>query len=224
LDAFLSTTYYSRIRFITQLLPLLTVSPRDAAHVISIYAGGFDHKKLKPGQHQIGCPPDAEYGITGVRAHTGFMKNFVFEELAARHVGRLSLSHIYPGLVDGPAFTNADMPGWWVWLWRLLIKPLTTFLRTPSDVCGKVMLYLATDHFPAKGQKVPDGIKVTRGNTGEPGGGAYSLNQWAEPTNEPGTKMFAIVRNDEGVSKKCWDHTMEVLDRIENKNAEKAVP
>src|ERR1700709_2117207 len=91
LDAFLSTTYYSRIRFVLQLMPLLTASPRPG-HVISIYAGGFEDG-TKPGESPIGCPPVETYGRAGVRKHTGFMKNFIFEELAEKNAGKLSLIH-----------------------------------------------------------------------------------------------------------------------------------
>lgn len=219
LDAFLSTVYYSRIRLIMQLLPLLTASPLPG-HVISIYAGGFEDG-TSPGESPIGCPPPATYGVSGVRKHTCFMKNFMFEELAERHAGKLSLSHIYPGLVDGPGFYSPEMPSWFKVLWRLL-KPLASLYMTSADDCGRVMLYLATSRYPAKGtiegadRKLVGGVEVAKSTLGELGGGSYSVGQRGDVGAKG--KSYEKVRQ-EGTSKQVWDHTMEVFMRIEKENA-----
>lgn len=201
-------------------MPLLTASPR-AGHVVSIYGGGMDHTNVKPGKHLIGCPPDAEYGINGVREYASFMKNFVFEELAARHAGRLSLSHVYPGLVDGPGFENPELPVWFRLVLRLVIKPLMFWYMTAPADCGKVMVYVGTDHFPAKGQKVPEGVQPVLGTDGEVGSGAYALGQRADLMSKKNEALYVPVR-EKDVSKKCWDHTMETLERIEKENARTA--
>ncbi|KAJ5833025.1 hypothetical protein N7474_001336 [Penicillium riverlandense] len=177
LDAFISTVYYSRIRFILQLLPLLTSSPLPG-HVISIYAGGFEDG-TSPGESPIGCPPPSTYGLTAVRKHTSFMKTFMFEELAEKNAGKLSLIHIYPGLVDGPAFYGPEIPSWFRFLWRIL-KPLASLYMTSADDCGDVMTYLATSRYPAKGtagNKSAGGVEVAKSTQGEPGGGCYAVGQ-----------------------------------------------
>ncbi|KAK4543374.1 hypothetical protein LTR36_005517 [Oleoguttula mirabilis] len=212
LDAFISTTYYSRVRFIMQLLPLLTASPLPG-HVISVYAGTFEDG-TSPGELPIGCPPDATYGVRNVRKHAIFMKTFLFEEIAARYAGRLSLVHIYPGLVDGPGMYSPEMPLWFRALWRLL-KPLAQLLyMTPPDVCGQVMLYLGTSRYPAKTQKPAEGIEVTRGTSGEPGGGSYTVGQRGDP--QKGVSYAKVRKEDTG--RQVWDHTMETLERIERAN------
>ncbi|KAF2493115.1 hypothetical protein BU16DRAFT_465070 [Lophium mytilinum] len=221
LDAFLSTVYYSRMRFVQQLLPVLLAAPLPA-HVISIYAGGMEDG-TSPGELPIGCPPTATYGIAGVRKHTSFMKNFFFEELAERHVGKLSLSHIYPGLVDGPTFSSPDMPAWFRFVWSL-VKPLAWLLyMTPPDVCGEVMVYLATPHYPAKGQlgsgeRLVGGIEVAKSTKGELGGGSYALGQRGDAWSKG--KSYEKVRTEQ-TSKQVWDHTIETLDKIEKENADR---
>lgn len=220
LDAFLSTTYYSRVRFIMQLMPLLTASPVPG-HVISIYAGGMEDGTAKPDELPIGLPPPETYGITTVRKHTCFMKNFLFEELADQHAGHLSLSHIYPGLVDGPTFYSPDMPTWFRIVWRLL-KPLASFFMTSKDDCGDVMLYLATERYPAKGtfkdgeMNLVGGVEVARSTNGELGGGSYALGQRGDVQTKE--VSYEKVRR-EGLGQKIWDHTMEILGRIEKENA-----
>ncbi|KAH6984340.1 hypothetical protein BKA56DRAFT_546602 [Ilyonectria sp. MPI-CAGE-AT-0026] len=209
LDSFISTTYYSRIRFIMQLMPLLTASSLPG-HVISVYAGGFEDG-TSAGDWPVGCPPDSTYGVSSVRKHTCFMKTFVFEELADKHAGKLSLTHIYPGLVDGPGFSSPDMPTWFKFVWKIL-KPLAWLYMTSSDDCGQVMVYLATSNFPAKG--TVDSAKATLSTKEEAGGGSYGVGQRADAA-----KGFRYERlRKEDTSKRIWDHTMEVLDRIEKEN------
>ncbi|KAJ4292404.1 Diamine acetyltransferase 2 [Kalmusia sp. IMI 367209] len=207
LDSFIATLYYTRIRFIMQLLPLLTVSTLPS-QIVSVYAGTMEDG-TKSGEFPVGCPPDSIYGIGAVRKHTSFMKTFMFEELAQKHAGRLRLTHILPGLVDGPGFQSPDVPGWFKVVWRLL-KPLLGWYMTSPDVCGQVMVYLATSHFPARGAST-EVKNVTRDSRGEVGGGAYSVGQRADA--QKGI-MYEKVRQAD-TSKRIWDHTMDVLEKAE---------
>jgi hypothetical protein len=200
-------------------MPLLTASPQ-ASHVISIYAGGMEDG-TSSGDLPIGCPPADIYGVSAVRKYTCFMKNFFFEELAEKHAGKLSLSHIYPGLVDGPAFYSDDMPTWFRWVWGFM-KPLAWLLyMTTPEVCGDVMLYLATPHYPAKGQlndndSLVEKAEVAKSTNGELGGGCYALGQRADAWNSKGMS-FEKARTNQ-TSKQVCDHTMETLERIEREN------
>jgi hypothetical protein len=209
------------MRFILQLMPLLTASPVPG-HVISVYAGGFEDG-TSPGELPIDCPPPATYGVAGVRKHASFMKTFFFEELAEKHAGKLSLSHIFPGLVDGPGFYSTEMPAWFRFLWRLL-KPLSSFIMTSPDVCGQVMLYLGTSSYPAKGT-IQDGqnaigeVEVAKSTKGEVGGGSYTLGERADVKNV-GMSYEKVRTKDTG--QQVWDHTMSILERIEKENVRAA--
>jgi hypothetical protein len=199
-------------------MPLLTASPLPA-HVISVYAGGMEDG-TSAGDLPIGCPPPSTYGVSSVRKHTCFMKNFFFEELAEKHAGKLSLSHIYPGLVDGPTFYSPDMPTWFKVIWTLM-KPLAKLVyMTPPDTCGDVMLYLATPRYPAKGEvensgALAGGVEVAKSTKGELGGGAYALGHRGDVSSKE--VSFEKARTSD-TSKQVWDHTMEVLERIEKEN------
>jgi hypothetical protein len=199
-------------------MPLLTASPLPA-HVISIYAGGMEDG-TSAGELPIDCPPPSTYGVSSVRKHTCFMKNFLFEELAEKHAGKLSLSHIYPGLVDGPTFYSPDMPTWFRFIWTLM-KPLAKLVyMTPPDTCGEVMLYLATPRYPAKGESVDSetiagGIEVANSTRAEHGGGAYALGQRGDVSSKGVSYEKARTAD---TSKQVWDHTMAVLERIDKEN------
>lgn len=198
--------YYTRIRFINQLLPLLLASPLPA-HAISVYAGTMEDG-TQPHEFPVGLPPDSIYGITSVRKHSCFMKTFAFEKLAEEHAGKLRLTHIFPGLVDGPGFLHPDMPAWFRYVWNFLAKPLFSWwYMTPPKVCGQVMVYLATENYPARGS-VTNGQEVARGSHGEVGGGAYSVGKSGDP--QEGV-MYEKVRKED-TKDEVWAHTTEVLE------------
>ncbi|CAJ2504485.1 Uu.00g118790.m01.CDS01 [Anthostomella pinea] len=217
LDSLISTTYYSRMRFIQQLLLLLTASPVPG-HVVSVYAGGMeDGVGSKPGEPlPIGCPPPETYGVTGVRKHSSFMTTFMFEELAQRHAGRISLSYVYPGLVDGPGFLSPEMPLWFRIVWRLL-KPLASLMMTKPEDCGLAIVYAGSPQYPARAEVEGDGglKEGPRSTTWEVGGGSYALQETGDVANKG--PSYEKVRK-EGVSKQVWDHTMETLERIEKES------
>jgi hypothetical protein len=175
---------------------------------VSVYAGTFEDG-TKPGEFPVGCPPDATYGIGAVRKHSSFMKTFLFEELAEKYAGKLRLTHIYPGLVDGPSFLGPESPTWFKIIWRMF-KPLMAWYMTTPDVCGQVMLHLATAKFPAQGAS-GEAEDVARSSQGERGGGAYSVGERADA--QKGVMYERVRQADTG--KKVWQHTMETLERAE---------
>jgi hypothetical protein len=212
----MSLLYYSRIRFIQNLTPLLSASP-NTAHVISIFAGNTEDSP-KAGDVPIGIPSAEDYGMTSVRRHTCFMKTFCFEELAEKNAGKISFTHIYPGLVDGPTFYSDVNPLWFRILWRVM-KPLVSWYITSAKDCGDVMVYLATKRYPAKGAMRPDDESKVIGGIAystqhELGGGSYVVGQRGD---ESKSVSWVTLRKSD-TSKNVWDHTMETLSGIETKH------
>ena len=137
----------------------------------------------------------------------------MFEEFAEIHAGKLSLTHIYPGLVDGPGFYSDDMPRWFKIVWFLFKPILKMTYITSSEDCGQVMLSMGTSEFPAKGT-AKAGDKVATSTKAESGGGSYAVGQRAEAPNKI---MYQKVRKAD-TAKLVWDHTMGALNDIEKKN------
>lgn len=206
--------YYSRIRFILRLMPLLHASVQPSAHVVSVFAGGAEGK-IGSGPLPIGTPPPNDYGIGSVRKYTTYMKTMMFEALAKQHAGKLSLSHIFPGLVLGPGFRNDDHPTWFKVVFWFFAPLLRTFFAVPEKECGQRMLYLATERYPAKGSTVTDAITSS---DGVQGGGAYSLHWDNESTAPKIAELYDPLRKD-GFEEKVWKHTMDTFDRIEKENS-----
>lgn len=223
LDTLMSLLYYSRMRFIANLLPLLLASPLPA-HVVSVYAAGKEGK-LFPNDLSLRDPK--HYGLANARSHVTYMTTFFMETLAERHRGRLSLVHVFPGLVMTPGFDNDRLPTWFKLMWRWGAAPIVrAFFSVPPRECGERILFLATPRFPARGTgtATKDGgaaategdAGVAVGTDGKRGSGAYAVDWDGEiiPTTE---KAYGKVREG-GMARKVWEHTMGAFEEVEAGN------
>ncbi|RVX73082.1 hypothetical protein B0A52_02208 [Exophiala mesophila] len=219
-----SLLYYSRIKMIVNLLPLLTRTARDkddAAHVISVFAAGkegelyLDDISLQDPQH---------WGVGGTRSHVTYMTTFMFEHLASQHPGKLSFVHVFPGLILIDGFHK--MPLWF----RFIFQALTPILRlfvTSLEECGERVLFLASQaRFPPKGTLcndtiVTDGVAesshklpVALGTNLTLGSGAYSVSLDAEVIPEAQMrKTYGQLRAD-GADQVLIAHTEKVFAEI----------
>lgn len=217
----MSLLYYSRMRFITKLLPLLLASPLPA-HVVSVYAAGKEDK-LFPADLSLRDPK--QYSFTNARSHVTYMTTFFLETLAERHRGRLSLMHVFPSLVMTGGFDNEHLPTWFKLIWRWVAAPIVRPFSVPPRECGERILFLATPRFPARqtmeggtsakdaGATATEGdAGVAMGSDGKCGGGAYSVN-WDGETI-PTEKAYKKVR-EEDLAGRVWEHTMRAFEEIE---------
>jgi hypothetical protein len=88
----MSLLYYSRMRFITKLEPLLLAS-KLPSHVISVYAAGHKGKLFKDDFSLR----DPKHYFANARSDVTFMTTVFMESLAERHKGQMSLVHIFHG-------------------------------------------------------------------------------------------------------------------------------
>jgi len=213
-----SLLYYSRMKFIVNLMPLLQASRRPA-HVISVFAAGgegnlyLDDLSLRDPKH---------HGMAATRSHVAYLHTFFMEYLATQHPGRLSLVHVFPGLVMTPAFKNPGVPVAMKAVFTLF-NPIIRLLTTPLAEAGDRILFLASpDRFPAKQtteinskSSVPTvpGPKVdmVTGSDGVMGGGAYSVDIKGNPVkNEQSYKNY----RGQGVGEKLVAHTLKAFEDI----------
>ncbi len=203
-----------------KLLSLLLASALPA-HVVSVYAAGKEGN-LFPEDLSLRDPK--RYSFSNKRSHVTYMTTFFMETLAERHRGRLSLVHVFPGLVMTNAFNSAGLPAWFKLIWPLA-APIARQFSVPPRECGERILFLATPRFTAR-QTVGNGTiakgdeaiankgdtGIAIGSDGKRGSGAYAVNSDGEtiPTN----KAYEKVR-EEGLARKIWDHTMRAFEEIE---------
>ena len=220
LDMNMSLLYYSRMRFIIKLLPLLRASTLPA-HIVSVYSAGKEGKLL---QEDLSLRAPQHYGQANIRSHVTYMTTFFIEKLAEQNPGHLSLVHVFPGLVFTDAFSSADLPTWFKFSFPLaapFVRPFTV----PLEENGQRTLFLATPRYPAR-QATNSGTiagrdeasankgaaEIAVGTDGSRGSGAYACDPNGETI--PLKEIYKKLRAD-GVAKKVWDHTMKAFDDIE---------
>ncbi|MCJ1312121.1 hypothetical protein MMC25_005795 [Agyrium rufum] len=214
LDAQMSLLYYSRIRYINKLLPLLLDSSLPTgAHVISVYAAGFE-TKLFPEDLSLRY----NYGFDACRSHCVHMTTLYMEQLAERHPGKLSLVHEFPGLVYSRNYDRTHVPGWFVFLYETLGLVISKIIGIPSEQSGQRTLFLATDRFPARGfvKSEPSPTKdIAMGTGGKVGSGAYSVGQLGDTIPQKKLDEAYGKHDKQQLSQKVWEHTNKAFEVIE---------
>ena len=218
----MSLLYYSRMRFIIKLLPLL-LSSQLPAHIISVYAAGKE-SNLFPEDLSLRDPK--HYGFANARSHVTYMTTFFMENLAERHRERLSLVHVFPSVVITSGYTYPGLPMWFKLTWRL-VGPIMRPFSIPPDECGDRTLFLATPRYPARkaiGTEIATSketgategkVGIATGTDGNRGSGAYSVN-WNGETIDTQKKYKEARETD--LAKRVWNHTMNAFEEIEAGN------
>ena len=216
--------YYSRMRFITNLLPLLRTASTTAPHLsrsLSVLGPGNEQK--------INFDDlDLKNTFSGSRCagHSIVMNDFMVEELASRETGT-AFVHSSPFVVVSGA--ARELPLWA----RVAIKIATPVLRifaVGEEETGARQLFLATSGLypPAKsatgsataaGTPVPKGLAVVKGMDGKVGSGGYTLNYDGEIA---GKKSILDEYHKKGVGKIVWEHTIRMFEKAEG--SEQAKP
>lgn len=211
----MSLLYYSRMRFIMQLLPLLLASSLPA-HVVSVFGPGRD-TKLYPDDLSLRDP--RHYSFINSGSHVAYMTTFYMEKLATSHPDRLSLTHYYPSLVLTNGFKDERLPKWFRLGWRYAVAPIIQPFTVPQVECGERVIFLASSRYPARPSKSTGGIPKSEGDVeiaissdGVVGGGAYRGNWNGKAV--PLGKAYEKLR-EEGLSERVWSHTMEAFKEIE---------
>jgi hypothetical protein len=196
--------YYSRMRFIHNLLP--TLKAAKSPRVVSVLAGGQE------------APVDEEnldltknFSLSASFAYPATMTSAAFEFLAEQNPS-ISFIHEYPGFVTTPLLKTS--------LGSILGTIFTTLL-TPMSISaeqsGEWNVFLSTSpRFPSKDlakdsasadQKIP----IAKASTSTVGGGSYIVNYKGEDSTKE--KFMAELR-DKGFPKTMWDHTLSSFDTV----------
>ncbi|KFX99151.1 hypothetical protein V490_01927 [Pseudogymnoascus sp. VKM F-3557] len=214
IDTLMALRYYSRIRLLTLLLPLLQRAP--APRAVSVFAPN----------HERGVYPDDlslrhHHSVLNHLSHAVFMTNFSFIHIAAENPS-LSCIHIHPGLVKTPEFEHSRFSPFVKWLFNWVILPLTAPFLLDLKESGERNLFIATSaRFRARsggdgegGTMVPvvQG-EVAKGLDGQVGGGVYAVDWNGEVCK--GNDKFYRKWGPKGLGDKVWEHTMKVFETVE---------
>ncbi|KAI9847157.1 MAG: hypothetical protein M1837_003019 [Sclerophora amabilis] len=208
IDKLFALRYYSRMRFVQNLLPLLEQAA--PARVVSVFGGGFEYSINKDDldlKHNFSIVNCAKHSIT--------MTSLGMEHLATSHPS-LGFVHVYPGLVGTNIYSNSFKPPlstlynyvMWPMMW-----PFSVNLRESGE---RHLFHSTSARYPSNGasssQGVPvsDGSQVAIGSRGEPGTGSYLMN-WKGETQVAGKTMQQY--RAEGMPEFVWKHTTDLLER-----------
>ncbi|OJJ45987.1 hypothetical protein ASPZODRAFT_142624 [Penicilliopsis zonata CBS 506.65] len=195
-------SYYSRMRFIANLLPLLEAS---SGRVISVMMGtkeGFINPSDIRGE---------KLSFWNARGHHSSMMTLTMERFAEM-APTVSFIHNYPGFVETP-FGKKMMQG----VTGIFIKVLyaigmlfITREDIPIDESGQRHVYMATsDAF-----SVQKPFKTTDASAESDGNGVFSLGAYCDPDERVQT-VLDILRQD-GIKERVWLHLQEEFKRIDD--------
>ncbi|KLJ07874.1 hypothetical protein EMPG_16656 [Blastomyces silverae] len=203
LHALPALIYYSRMRFITNMLPLLQCGA-SLRRVVTV-AGGTHEGLLDPTDF-----PALRLPLKELRGHLASLVTLGLEAVS-RIAPDVSFIHCHPGSVDTPLFRHMHgQPG--------KQSPFEVSM-VPIEESGERHLYLATSsRFPARqgnsaSVPLPDGTDISIGTTGTIGGGVYSVGSDCE-TASPHVKKLLTELRDKGMIEEIWNHTEEEFKQI----------
>lgn len=208
--------YYSRMRFIDRLLPLLVESRLPpgggAAHIISIYAPKTEGQLFAD---DLSLRQPGHFTYMNARSHIAYFKTLFFEKLVAQYPGKLSFCHVFPGLVHTPGFKNPELPTWFKVVFPIVGRPLMWVFGTSHAEAGARTLFLATPRFPAKGAREDSDVAV--GADGQKGSGVYTV--WSDSETMSREEVYKKTGVDkEELREMVWKHTMGAFEDIEKGN------
>lgn len=212
--------YYARMRFVKELMPLLSAAAADPplgttpntrlSRVVSVLdphvsvrlcgAGKLDYSDLSLKKN---------FTLTRCGHHASLMGDFFLEGMAQRYV-RTSFVHAYPSGVDTGLMREFTAG-------RVLASVLRPFMKpfmVPIEESGERHLFAATtSRFPSKldGEKMRASDDVAIGSDGIRGSGCY----WSSWDGEvfPQNKDLDKTR-ETGAVEKVLQHTDEVFKRV----------
>ena len=203
-----AVTYYSRIRFTVNLLPLLQRAPA-LRRVVTVFTA------TKEGPVWADDFPGRYVPLLHLRAHYSSMMTLALESLGLE-APDVSFIHSFPGSVKTSH----------VVVLRLMFKIMGPLVQMSPAEAGERQVFLATSgRFPprlgadVRGEITTAGVPVDKavglalGTGGEEGTGVYSVSCDGEPASAKVREALARLRGED-VLKKLWLHTEDVFTAV----------
>ena len=193
LEPSMTTRYFSRLRAVQQLLPLLNNPSATSPRILSVQAGGLE-QPLNEADLYAGNPSDWSFWKASVQATT--MGTLSLERFA-RENPRLSIVHWFPGPVATPGLAKARKFG------------MSASGATSQEEAGERGLFLTTsDRYAVKEGglvSVPDGLEVAKMS----GGGIFLVDPRCDSSDNE--QVLADMRKRD-VDERVWRFTQRVFD------------
>jgi NAD(P)-dependent dehydrogenase (short-subunit alcohol dehydrogenase family) len=188
LDPAMVTGYFSRLRSIQQLIPLLNAAP--APRILSILAAGRE-APLKEDDFALQAPGNWSTWQSAIHGTT--MGTLSMERFARQNPG-LSIVHWYPGPVDTAALARAKASG--------MVNPSADETLSKDESGARGLFYATSDRYAVKPGLVPalGGVEAAK----KSGGGIFQLDPLGEYTDSEA--VLSELRG-RGVDETIWKFT-----------------
>ncbi|KAF5649898.1 Dehydrogenase reductase SDR family member 12 [Fusarium sp. NRRL 25303] len=138
LEPSLTTRFYSRVRAIQVLLPLLNNSPNP--HVTNILAGGQEGPLI---EDDLDLSKPGNFGVASAAQQAATMLTLTLERFAKENP-KISFVHAFPGLTATPLLSRGSS-GIIGFLLQWIVTPLGGLLFASPDDVGARALFYATN-------------------------------------------------------------------------------
>ncbi|KAJ5134220.1 hypothetical protein N7476_002562 [Penicillium atrosanguineum] len=212
--------YYSRMRFIANLLPMLQHS--SISRVVIVLAG------TKEGPVNTNDIPAKRVLPWRARGHLCSMITLTLEHFA-KLAPEVSFVHDYPGFVDTPL--SQSMKGVLGAVMKSVFRVTSLFSTreyVSLDETGERHVYLATSaRFSSKKPKILslqnnstllDAVEIAVGSDGAVGSGVYIVDENCESGDANVQRVLNTLRRD-GIDEKIWEHMEKEFLRTTGKKA-----
>lgn len=193
LEPSMSTRYYSRLRAVQRLLPLLNAAP--CPRIVSAQAGG---KEAPLNESDLDLRDPNNWSFWNAAIHATTMGTLSLERFAQKNP-RLSIVHWYPGPVATPGLSKAHALG---------TLEISSENVTSQEESGECALFLATnDRYAVQGGgmvAIPEGLEMLK----KSGGGIFLVDEKGESTDNEGVLSPLRVRHLDEV---VWRFTEQVF-------------
>ncbi|KAH7384988.1 hypothetical protein BKA64DRAFT_681908 [Cadophora sp. MPI-SDFR-AT-0126] len=223
LDRKQTLNFWSRMRFISNLLPQLrtaSTTPPNFARSVSLLGAGNAYGTIDLKDIEL------KKSFSGHKnaAHTIIMNDFMAEQYGAREPG-ITFIHTEPSIVKTGFARELPL---WARIGTKVLTPLLYPFFVSADETGERQLFHATSSMypPAKpapnapvasGVPLPTGTEVLTGANGQVGSGGYLVTWKGERAEK--AKLSGL--DQQQVSKTIWEKTAEVFRNVENINEER---
>ncbi|KAJ4393400.1 hypothetical protein N0V93_002610 [Gnomoniopsis smithogilvyi] len=214
----IALTYFGRLRFAANLLPLLQKAS-GLRRIVSAFAGAKEGHLYQDAWKQ---GQEDKVPMSGARGHAVSMMTLGLEMLAKRSPD-VSFIHDFPGSVATNLIRQES--GTLMQVMKYVFKFVGALglsgKFTPTEEVGeRHTFYCTSAKFPpAKGQgasagvDLPTGVSVAKGVDDQIGSGTYSVDGQSESADANVMKLLAEYRRD-GTAEKLWAYTESEWKRV----------
>ncbi|KAI1068826.1 hypothetical protein LB507_006304 [Fusarium sp. FIESC RH6] len=187
LEPSLTTRFYSRVRAIQVLLPLLNRS--ENPHVTNVLAGGQEGPLV---EDDLDLAKPGNFGVASSANQAATMLTLILERLAQENP-KISFVHAFPGLTATPLLSRGS-GGIIGFLLQWIVTPLGGLLfASPDDVAARALFYATNARYTveeteAAAVSIPEGLEKAKRSAG----GVFLITEKSEPADNE--KVLAGIR------------------------------